>query len=173
MSEVTGLTVAESTTKLRPSRGAAALAFVVAILAAALGSWADAAASRAHLGQGGAARLCATTTDLEVRPSPDTSSADIEAGEPWAVSQLPGAAASLREDHCGDVPKSGLSRGAQLRQQYAGRFDEYMRFRGQGLGRTASEAKWLMQAYENGRRMGHHFPVSRQLAGQWGFSVLT
>lgn len=46
-----------------------------------------------------------------------------------------------------------------------------MRFRGQG--RPAYEAKYLMQPYENGSRMGHHFPITRERAGALGLSLRT
>jgi hypothetical protein len=59
-----------------------------------------------------------------------------------------------------------VSRGAQLRQQLGKQFGEYKHFREQGF--TATESKYLMQPYDNARRMGHHFPVSRALAKEWG-----
>lgn len=82
------------------------LAFGVAILAAALGFGADAAASRVHFGQTGEPRSWATTTDPGVRPASETSGVDLEAGEPRAASPLHSPAASPRDDHGGDVPKS-------------------------------------------------------------------
>jgi len=112
------VTRTESITRSRSLPGAAVLALVVAMLGAALGPWADAAPNSVYLVQSSEARPWSTTTDLEVRPASDTSGVDVEADEARIVSQLPSAAASLREERGGDVPKSGLSRGAELRAKY-------------------------------------------------------
>jgi hypothetical protein len=52
-----------------------------------------------------------------------------------------------------------------LRQQLGKRYDEYKHFREQGF--NARESKYLMQPYENAKRAGHHFPISRALAREW------
>ncbi len=43
---------------------------------------------------------------------------------------------------------------------------EYKHFRKQGF--SQKEARYLIEPYNNGKRMGHHFPISREMAKKWG-----